>query len=218
MELCLSILNKTNALKWSFKCSQCPIPWKFMQGEGWQSGIFSENGGLKTGTSSGENIIFIKQVQMMHLGPKSFPGKWEKQAKMRIWSNLKLFFFFWAGKWRELFVWEGVALYFVSAVGCFQSRIKNEIKVMFSGHQYWLTFLCILFISLILHSFFYCQYRHLHYCWIQTKRKSVVHCIFAFHCLGNHERLARQTCEDTEYPSSVWLYENALQVLTLPWQ
>lgn len=145
-----------------------------------------------------ENIIFIKRVQMMHLASKSLPGKWENQKPKCAFEVSWNIFFFLAGKLeRFLFVWEGVTLCFVFVVGCFQSHIKNEIKVMFSGHQYWLTFLCIVFISLILHSFFYCQYRHFHYCWIQTKWKSVVHCTFPFHCLGNHERLARQTCEDT---------------------
>lgn len=88
--------------------------------------------------------------------------------------------------------------------------------------MFWPQLLADFFMYLIyflsLHYFFYCQYRHFHYCWIQTKWKSVVYCTFPFHCLGNHERSARQTGEDTEYPSSACLCENVSQVLMLLWQ
>lgn len=86
--------------------------------------------------------------------------------------------------------------------------------------MFWPQLLADFFMYLIyflsLHYFFYCQYRHCHYCWIQTKWKSVVYCTFPFHCLGNHGRSARQTGEDTEYPSSACLRENVSQALIPP--
>lgn len=93
-----------------------------------------------------ENIIFIKNL--MHLASDSSPGKGKKQ-KLKCPSDVSLkifFFFFYVKLERILFVWERDVLSFVFVVGCFQSHIKNEIKIMFSGHHYWLTSVCILFI------------------------------------------------------------------------
>lgn len=98
-----------------------------------------------------ENIILIKNL--MHLASDS-SGKGKKtEAKMPIWCLFKEYFFFsfcfffpYVKLERILFVWERVVLSFVFVVGCFQSHIKNEIKIMFSGHHYWLTSVCILFI------------------------------------------------------------------------
>lgn len=162
-----------------------------------QSGISSENGGLKPSIFPKKIFFLSREFKWCIYHPNLYEENGKSRSQNMHLKSLETIFLG-AGKLeRFLSVWEGVALCFVFVAGCFQSHIKNEIKLVFSGHQYWLTFLCILFIFLILHSFFYCQYRHFHYCWIQTKWKSVVHCTFPFHCLGNHERLARQTCEDT---------------------